>query len=98
MPNKFDLDKAISWLNEKWQGPKICPICKSNSWNIGDRPVELREFHGEGISFGGPIYPLLSVTCKVCGNTILFNAIVSELISGEQISTKSAVPSEKGEK
>jgi hypothetical protein len=39
---------------------------------------ELREFHGGNMVIGGnsSIVPLVPVTCKVCGNTVLFNPLI----------------------
>ena len=85
MDQKIDAQKVVAWLNRQWQGSKVCPICKNNNWSIGEKPVELRVFHGKGdLVLGGPIYPLVSITCKVCGHTLLFNAIVAGLLPGQQ--------------
>lgn len=77
-------DKVADWLKKNWKGAKQCPICHSNDWNIGSKPVEIREFSGGGLVVGGPVYPLVNVTCNVCGYTLLFNAIVSGLIEREE--------------
>jgi predicted nucleic-acid-binding Zn-ribbon protein len=98
MDNPIDITKGVDWLNNKWDGPKICPVCKSNNWNVSERPVELREFHRGGLTIGGPIYPLLAVTCQVCGNTILFNAIVAGLVVPEKPIPPETKPAEKEEK
>jgi len=98
MDNSIENKKSLAWLNDKWQGLKICPVCKNNNWNVSERPVELREFHGGGLTIGGPIYPLLAVTCQVCGNTILFNAIVAGLVSPEKPNPPETKPIEKDEK
>lgn len=84
MDQKIEVEKVVDWLNRQWKGDKACPICKNNNWNIIEKPVELREFHGGGLVMGGPVYPLISITCKVCGHTLLFNAIVAGLLVPEQ--------------
>jgi len=84
MDQKIDVEKVVNWLNRQWQGAKVCPICKNNNWNISEKPVELREFHGGGFVVGGPVYPLISIICKICGYTLLFNAIVAGLLAPEQ--------------
>ena len=89
MNQKIDVQKVVDWLNRQWQGTKICPICKNNNWSISEKPVELREFHRGSLVVGGPIYPLLSITCKVSGHTLLFNAIVADLLMPEQKNTTS---------
>lgn len=84
MDQKMDVQEVVDWLNSQWQGAKVCPICKNNNWNISEKPVELREFHGGNLVVGGPVYPLISITCKVCGHILLFNAIVAGLLTPEQ--------------
>jgi|GEM_PF-591601 len=84
MEQKITKEKIVEWLNRQWQGPKICPICRNNNWHIIENPVELREFHGGTLVVGGPVYPLISVTCSICGYTLLFNAIVARLLIPEQ--------------
>jgi len=80
MPQKINLQIAADWLNKQWKGDKLCPICKNNDWAISENLIELRPFQGGTIVLGGGVFPLLSVTCKVCGHTLLFNAIVAKLI------------------
>ncbi len=83
MDEKLDIKRFKEWLNQKWKGAKRCPICGSNSWGIGETPVEVREFHGGGLVATGLVYPLVAVTCGVCGYTLLFNAIVADLVKIE---------------
>lgn len=95
MNQKIDVEKVVNWLNSQWQGPKLCPICKNNNWSVSEKPVELREFHGPGLVVGGPIYPLISITCKVCGHMLLFNAIIAGLLVPEQKDTASPVKTDQ---
>jgi len=84
MDEKLDIKRVKEWLNQKWKGAKRCPICDRNSWGIGETLVEIREFHGEGLAATGlVVYPLVAVTCGVCGYTLLFNAIVADLVKAE---------------
>ena len=62
------------------QGKKVCPICQNNDWDLSTKLVEVRQFNEGSLIVGGPVYPLFSVTCKVCGYTLLFNAIVAGFI------------------
>lgn len=91
---QIDSNKVIEWLSQKWKSPTTCPICKSNNWNVSQRLIEVREFHGGSLVLGGPVYPLVSVTCTVCGHTLLFNAVVAGLLPMEK-TTKPE--SDKGE-
>jgi len=81
---RIDADRIEEWLNQQWQGVKQCPICNNNRWGIGEKPVEVREFHGGGLLVSGPVYPLIAITCGVCGYTLLFNAIVTGLLEPQQ--------------
>lgn len=68
-------DKLINILNEKW-GNKPCNMCGTGNWLVSDKVFELREFNnGDLIIGGGPITPLVTITCSECGNTILINPI-----------------------
>ena len=81
---KLDKEKAIAWLNERWQGNKLCPICTNNSWSVSDDLVEIRPYKGGTLVVGGPLYPLMIVTCNTRGHTLLFNAIVAGLVHGAE--------------
>ena len=85
----YSKEDVVAWLNQHWKNT-ICPICQSNNWSISDTPVEIRPYTGGGMVIGGPVYPLFSLTCNKCGNTLLFNAIVAGLIPRE--GTPSPVP------
>ena len=84
MTEKIDVQSFITWLNSQWPGAKSCPICKKATWNVSEKPVELREFHGGDFIVGGPLYPLFLVTCQSCGYTLLFNAVVSGFVSRQE--------------
>jgi hypothetical protein len=85
--SEVDADKLINHLKHKWSGAN-CPLCKSGNWNVSDRVYELREHHGGGIVIGGgPVVPIVPITCDNCGNTVLVNSIVAGLTEqnkGEQ--------------
>jgi hypothetical protein len=70
--------KLLEHLQKHWKAPVACSICRSNDWDINGMIYELREFHGGNMVIGGnsSIVPLVPVTCKVCGNTVLFNPLI----------------------
>lgn len=76
----LDREKFATLLNERWDGQKECPICKKNEWLLSDYLAEVRTFTKGSILLGAPVYPVVVVTCRVCGNTLLFNAIVLGLV------------------
>jgi hypothetical protein len=71
---KLDQSKVIAFLSERWRN-KNCPICQSINWGINDDLAELRFLSIAGFHIGGPVIPLVVLTCTVCGHTLLFNAI-----------------------
>lgn len=84
-------DDVIDWLKNIWVGDKKCTVCKNVSWDISPKFAELREYHQGEVVTGEKVYPLLIVTCKVCGYTHLINAIIAGLIDsdGRATNTKS---------
>ena len=84
---KIDVNKAIEHLRAKWS-QRPCPMCGIAQWSVQESTYQLLEFNqGVGLSIGGPLIPVLPVTCNNCGNTILVNAIKAGLvrsISGEK--------------
>ena len=90
--DKIDFDTFINSLNKMWQD-KQCPICKNNNWAVGDKLAELREFHQGGLTIGGQVYPLVTLTCNVCGYTLLFNAMRAGLVNPKMNDATSPVES-----
>lgn len=73
--------KIIDYIRKKWTTPSTCPVCKNNNWTVSTDVYEVRLFHGGNMVIGGKssIMPLIPVICNECGNTILFNAIITGL-------------------
>ncbi|MDP3057738.1 MAG: hypothetical protein Q8N37_04480 [bacterium] len=55
-----------------------CIICNGSEWLLNDTIYELREFMGGSFILGEKvsIFPVLAVSCKSCGHTHYFNAIL----------------------
>jgi hypothetical protein len=90
MTEESYIQRLAGWLNSVWSGDKRCAICLSNQWRISEEPLELRPYREGGLVIGGAVYPLMSVTCTVCGNTLLFNAIVSKIVTPRNLETPAA--------
>lgn len=63
----------------------VCPLCGVNQWAVGDQVFELLPYgrgggRGGVTLLGGPVYPVLPVTCGNCGNALLLNAFVLGLL------------------
>lgn len=56
--------------------------CGSNEWILNDKIFELREFQGGNLIIGGQssVFPVITVSCKQCGNTYFFNAVLLSVI------------------
>lgn len=77
-------DLANKWFADHWPQPRTCPICKQNDWglnplfghvSIGALGAELRT----------RTVPMVMVTCRICGHTVFFNAVLMELLpKGEE--------------
>lgn len=79
---RLDDDKAqdfLAHLNKHWRKENQgCPICGNRDWGIQPDVVELREFRGGKLWAPGEhsVIPLVTVFCRVCSYTILFNAFL----------------------
>jgi predicted nucleic-acid-binding Zn-ribbon protein len=64
--------------------------CSSHEWLLNDKILELREFSGGNLIIGGQttIFPVIAVSCKQCGNTHFFNAVLLDLIDKKDESAK----------
>ncbi len=78
-------EEIVRTLHDLWDSK--CPLCNKNDWNFPNSLFELREFQGGNLMVGKSyLIPLIPITCNVCGNTVLLNAIklgVSPIRSGE---------------
>lgn len=84
MGQKVDTEKLLSHLKSKWQG-RPCLMCGTGNWNISDSIFELREYNqGNLVLGGGPIIPVVPITCDNCGNTVFVNAIKAGLIESNK--------------
>lgn len=74
-----DVNKFISHLNSKWKN-QTCPMCHENKWSVSDTAYELREYNDGNLVVGGPLMPIMPVTCTHCGYTIFVNALIGGAI------------------
>lgn len=68
-----------------------CDLCNSKDieWSISDTIFELRGFLEKGgIALGGPVTPVIIITCPECGNMKLLNAKIIGLIEQEKENNK----------
>jgi len=75
----YDPQALIKHLNEKW-GDRKCAQCGVNNWQVQDSVFELRQFSGGSLIVGGPLIPVVPVTCANCGNTVLVSALLAKVM------------------
>jgi hypothetical protein len=75
-----DFSRLVAHLRDKWGERRACAQCGSGEWSVGDRVYELTEFHEGNVIVGGPVVPVVPVTCTNCGNTVLLNALISRIV------------------
>lgn len=73
-----DIDKAIEWIDEHWTGQKECPICKNTGWFVGDVIGEIRQMGRDQRFVASSFFPVIVLSCKTCGYSLLFNAAVMD--------------------
>jgi hypothetical protein len=77
--NQVDETTANEWFKEHWKD-RTCGICKEVTWAMAPHfaHVPLTRIwrnHGPVAAF-----PCVVLTCRVCGNTLFFNANVMKLL------------------
>ena len=55
-------------------------MCGGGPWSVQDKLFQLSEFHDGNIVIGGPLIPIVPVTCNNCGYTVVVNAILANAI------------------
>ena len=79
---------VAAWINQKWdQRPKLCPVSGETTWVIG-RHIVAPVTQGVSGLTGGATYPLVQLICRDCAYTMLFNAVMIGIISGDTESTE----------
>ncbi len=59
---------------------KPCQICGQTAWLVSDKIFYLGEYENGNVVIGGPVLPVVTVTCGNCGNTVFINALVAGLL------------------
>lgn len=73
---KVNSEKLINKLNEKWKGIN-CPYCQTSQWTVEPTivtPITVDE--NKAMQIGGEFQPLIPVSCRNCGNTVLINGLI----------------------
>lgn len=81
---KINEEKLLSKLKKLWIN-RQCPICNNTNWGIDNRivtPMNVGENHS--IFIGGPISPLIPVTCDKCGYTVFINGLKIDVLEFDE--------------
>jgi hypothetical protein len=78
--SSLDTEKFIAFIGQKWDG-RSCPMCGSGPWSVQDKVFQLTEFSDGNMVIGGPVIPVVPVTCNNCGYTVVVSAILAGAIS-----------------
>jgi len=78
--NEKQQKRLQDFINNKLKPPTTCPLCHAQQWNFADTIWELRDFSGGNLRVGGPVFPVLSMTCSRCGHTLFINALVAGIL------------------
>jgi hypothetical protein len=73
--NEDQKQLVLEHLKKYWPDPQPCPVCRNEIWTLTDTVYEMREYYSGNLVVGGSIFPVVSVTCSTCGNSLFFNAI-----------------------
>ena len=79
---KVNEEKLLKKLNDKWKGIN-CPYCQSSEWTVDTTvvtPIEVGE--KKDMRIGGRFQPLISISCRNCGNTVFVNGLILECLDG----------------
>jgi hypothetical protein len=91
------IKQVIEFLNQKWKSGQLCGICGSSRWHINPKPLQLTEFNHGSFVVGGPVIPVVAITCMHCGNTHLFNALITGAVQREPSEAQKGTPSSVGQ-
>lgn len=80
--DKLTMDLIIRYIYERWPYPRKCQLCGNLTWNVNDRPMELRECMGGVMVIGGDTQymPVIVITCGNCGNSIFLNGFATGIM------------------
>lgn len=79
------VQRFIAILDTKWPDPKICPVCGNTAWDTVDVVFELKSYeNARESSEQATVMPLVPLTCKNCGNTILINVLTIGVLTADE--------------
>ena len=80
--------RVQEWAKTVGTGGMGCSFCGTHDWHTHDEFVELRMFHGGGLTLGGAIVPAVLFACAKCGHIELISAIATGIMKQDQEAKK----------
>ena len=76
-------DQIRAWLKENWKNQSNCIVCATNDWVIARDLIAIGTYENNSLLLGGPVYPHVMCMCRNCGNTVFFNARLTDILRGK---------------
>ena len=71
---------AADWISTKWTN-SLCPFHGPTTWELSAILTQSVAFLPSGFAVGGPVFPLIVITCRTCGYTVFVNALKAGVLS-----------------
>jgi hypothetical protein len=80
-------ETALQAVQRHWRyDHRNCAICGADHWSVAQifQMPEFESVPSVGIRIGAPtmVFPVVPVTCRTCGYTLFFNAVMLGLAPG----------------
>ena|SRR5437868_3677228 len=83
--------RALRWLGLQWR-TRVCPVSGHTKWEVGEYMVQTLPYAGGNLLVGGASYPLIVITCAICGYTFFINAIRAGVLPAQPIPSAAQPP------
>lgn len=80
-----DYKRIEAWLLERWGPGRKCPMCGTFDWSIANTPTLLPVGGRDGTVYLGQSFPTVVIVCNHCGNMVLINAILAQIVSAAEL-------------
>jgi len=78
---------VLEVLRKKAPKAPTCSACHRQKWTVGDRVFQMPEY-GVAMAIGGPVVPVIPLTCINCGNTLFFNAMALGVVQPRRVEAR----------
>lgn len=76
-----EMKRADEWFEThlRAEGRGICPVCKTDHWNLNRQLIQMPLFGRGKFTLGGPVMVYLVLSCSTCHNTFFIDALASKI-------------------